>query len=45
MFGPIFDGVFAAILIILTIIFLMGKGEKILQFFNGNRKLQNKKRT
>lgn len=44
MFGPMFDGILAAILGVLTVILLMGKGEKILEFFNGNR-LQKKKRT
>lgn len=44
MFGPMFDGILAAILGVLTVILLMGKGEKILELFNGNR-LQKKKRT
>lgn len=44
MFGPMFDGILAAILGVLTIILLMGKGEKILELFNGNRG-QKKKRT
>ena len=44
MFGPMFDGILAAILGVLTVILLMGKGENILELFNGNR-LQKKKRT
>ena len=44
MFGPMFDGILASILGVLTVILLMGKGEKILELFNGNR-LQKKKRT
>ena len=44
MFGPMFDGILAAILGVLTVILLMVKGEKILELFNGNR-LQKKKRT
>lgn len=45
MFGPIFDGILAGILGILTVILLMGKGENILKFLNGSRRVENKKRT
>lgn len=45
MFGPIFDGIVAAVLAVIAVILLLGKGEVILRAINGSRKVANKKRT
>lgn len=45
MFSPVFDGVLAAIMAVLAVIFFAGKGEGILSAFAGKNAPQRKKRT
>ncbi|MBS6194739.1 MAG: DUF3784 domain-containing protein [Clostridiales bacterium] len=43
MFGPMFDWILAAILGVLSIVLLAGKGDAVLKKINGNRRVANRK--
>lgn len=45
MFGPMFDWIFAAVLGVLSLALLAGKGDAILRKLNGKRRVEDRRRS